>query len=128
MKRAKSINAVAWMSGLSTAGRWIPPAPETPEAPCSIVVERMERSHPDVTRQRHVPERLLKALHLADTLDAAGIGSAEATAMDANEWRMLAEAAHSRKPSEPTRVLVLRFLRNREAARNTFAITTKALN
>lgn len=76
---------------------------------------------PDMTREHHVPERLLKAICLADTLDAAGLGSTEATAMDANEWRMLAAAARTRKPSPTTRALVLRFLQNRETARRTFA-------
>ncbi|MGA7239708.1 MAG: hypothetical protein WBY44_28775 [Bryobacteraceae bacterium] len=81
-----------------------------------------------MTRQHHVPERLLKALHLADTLDAAGLGSAEATTMDAKEWQLLAMAARSRKPSEPTRALVLQFLEYREAARRMFATTPKVLN
>ncbi len=96
-------HAAAWMSGFSSVGHAVPPAPETPKAPRPIVVEQMERNQPEMTRLRHVPERLLKALHLADTLDAAGLGSAEAIAMDANEWRLLAMAARSRKPSEPTR-------------------------
>jgi hypothetical protein len=129
MKRERrGIHAAAWMSGFSSVGHAVPPAPETPKAPRPIVVEQMERNQPDMTRQRLVPERLLKALHLADTLDAAGLGSAEATAMDANEWQLLAMAAGSRKPSPPTRALVMRFLERREAARRMFATTPKALN
>jgi hypothetical protein len=35
-----------------------------------------------MTIERHPSKRLIKALQLADTLDAAGLGSADVTAMD----------------------------------------------
>ena len=72
---------------------------------------------PKMTIDHHPPQRIIKALQLADTLDAAGLGSADVTAMDAREWLMLAAAARTRRPSPQTRALVLSFLQNRESAR-----------
>jgi hypothetical protein len=74
-----------------------------------------------MTTQHHPPQRILKALELADALDAAGLGSADATAMDSQEWSLLAVAARTRKPSPETRELVATFLQRRETARATFA-------
>ena len=71
-----------------------------------------------VVLRPYIPsQRILKALVLADTLDAAGIAAADAESMNGREWRMLAEAAQSRIPSERTRELVINFLRRRETVR-----------
>jgi hypothetical protein len=70
------------------------------------------------------PARIVRALTLADLLDAAGISAADAATFHPREWRMLAKAASStRIPSEQTRGLVvdLDFLRRREAIRAMFA-------
>jgi hypothetical protein len=78
-----------------------------------------------MTTQHHPPQRMLKALQLADTLDAAGLGSADVTVMGNREWLMLAAAARTRKPSPKTRQLVAVFLQNRETIRATFATTSR---
>lgn len=43
-------------------------------------------------------QHLLKALAIADTLDAAGLGSMTAASMDLPQWRMAADAARVRPP------------------------------
>jgi hypothetical protein len=80
-----------------------------------------------MTIQNHPPQRILKALQLADTLDAAGLGSADVTRMDNREWLMLAAAARTRKPSPKTRQLVAMFLQNREMVRAIFAASSRLL-
>jgi hypothetical protein len=73
--------------------------------------------------------RIVKALALADLLDAAGIGASDAATMHPGEWRLLAQAAQShRPPSEQTRELVLEFLRRREAARTALACATRTVH
>ena len=67
------------------------------------------------------PARFEKALALADLLDAAGIGSSDASTMHPGEWRLVMEAFRAnRVPSQQTRELVVLFLRRREAARLQF--------
>lgn len=62
--------------------------------------------------------RILRALAMADLLDAAGISSADVASLHPAEWRMAVEAAQSnRVPSEQTRALVVDLLRRPEAAR-----------
>jgi hypothetical protein len=72
------------------------------------------------------PARIQKALALADLLDAAQIESRAVEVMADLEWRLLAQAARTRKPSGTTREMVLGLLRNREAARAIFALRTGA--
>jgi len=61
--------------------------------------------------------RIWRALALADLLDAAGIASFSAEAMDALEWQALAKAASARQPSPETRALTIFLLRRRETVR-----------
>jgi hypothetical protein len=66
--------------------------------------------------------RIVKALTLADLMDAAGISAADAATMHPGEWRIVARAANTpREPSERTRELVTALLQRREAARAMFA-------
>jgi hypothetical protein len=74
------------------------------------------------------PQRILKALALTDTLDAAGIAATDAENMNGQEWRMLANAARTRVPSERTRELVINFLRRREVTRAAFTVHSPAAN
>lgn len=62
--------------------------------------------------------RIMKALALADLLDAADIGSDSAETMDLPAWILLARAARVRAPSPRTRALVLTLLQLRAAARH----------
>jgi hypothetical protein len=80
-----------------------------------------------MTIEHQPPERILKALQLADTLDAAGLGSDDVAVMDAREWLMLATAARTRKPSPKTRQLVAMLLQNRAAIRANFAASSRLL-
>ncbi len=71
--------------------------------------------------------RIVRAITLADLLDAAGITAEDAATMHPGEWRLLAEAAQVPKlPSERTRELVTTLLQRREAARAMLAQTKAA--
>lgn len=61
--------------------------------------------------------RLLKALALADALDAAEVGSRAATGMDQEQWSRIAAACRAKPPSMDTRVKCVEILRAREAVR-----------
>jgi hypothetical protein len=65
--------------------------------------------------------RLIKAIALADLLDAARIRSRRAATMDANEWALLAVAARVNEPSLTTRQAVISMLEGRERARKALA-------
>ena len=69
--------------------------------------------------------RVLKALKLADTLDAAQIASSAAAGMTVPEWSMLARAARTHIPSEQTRTMAMEFLCAREDARAVFAQSSR---
>ena len=64
---------------------------------------------------------MVKALELADLLDAAQIESSDAAAMAEAEWKLLAAAARTTKPTSATRAMVLTFLIHREAVRAALA-------
>ena len=64
---------------------------------------------------------MVKALELADLLDAAQIESSDAAAMAEAEWKLLAAAARTTKPTSATRAMVLAFLMQREAVRAALA-------
>jgi hypothetical protein len=74
------------------------------------------------------PARIWRALQLADILDASGIDSGSAMAMDDTQWGMLATAAGCRTPSLMTRNLIIEFLRNREDVRSMLERRTYATN
>jgi len=62
--------------------------------------------------------RIVRAIALADLLDAAGISASDAGTMHPPEWRLVARAAGTNRiPSEQTRELVAMLLQRREAAR-----------
>ena len=64
--------------------------------------------------------RFMKAIRLADLLDAAEITAEAANSMKAAEWLLASRAAGSKLPSTATRELAVTMLRSREAARALF--------
>ena len=73
------------------------------------------------TASHELPARILKAITLADHLDAAGIRSRRAAAMDAQQWAMLATAAAVHLPSAETQALAVSMLQAREDVRKQLA-------
>ena len=66
------------------------------------------------------PARIIRALTLADLLDAAGIAASDAATMHPAEWRMLAQAGRTPIPSQTTREMVVTLLSRRESVRIQF--------
>jgi anti-sigma factor RsiW len=70
-------------------------------------------SKPDQSRLIESKARALKAIALADVLQAVGASADVAAEMREESWRLAAIAAHVKYPSETTKELVIEILRKR---------------
>ena len=83
-----------------------------------VIHVRRQRAGLPAIRLHDTPTAgMVKALELADLLDAAQIESSDAAAMAEAEWKLLAAAARTTKPTSATRAMVLAFPMQREAVR-----------